>query len=144
MAAKRVPFENRRSFLRFASAIGVVLLAVILSGCPATLGGGAGDVQFTVLGEAYRTVNADVGACKEAAAKALKALGMEPSGAVTTEKGAKIVAATSKLNIRVELERITSRATKIFVDVKVGTLQKDRATAAEILRRTVANLRQSD
>jgi hypothetical protein len=122
-----------------------VLLAGLLSGCTAIVAGGSAGaasagVEYTLTGVAHRTVNADLTASKRAASKALKQLGMNPSGPVNTEKGAKIAALTPKLNITVELERITSKATRISVDVKAGVVRKDKATAAEIIRRTVSNL----
>lgn len=122
----------------------VVLLSVFLlsvsplSGCGGGGARGAG-VEYTLTGVAYRTVSADLTAVKRAAVKALKQLDMNPSGAVNTDRGAKVLAATSSLNIKVEMERITSRATKIYVDAKARVL-RDKATGAEILRRMLENL----
>ena len=125
----------------------VVLLSVFLlsvsplSGCGGGAAGGArgAGVEYTLTGVAYRTVSADLTAVKRAAVQALKQLDMNPSGAVNTDRGAKVLAATSSLNIKVEMERITSRATKIYVDAKARVL-RDKATGAEILRRMLENL----
>ena len=135
------PLNSSKSILVLA----VCLWAMThLSGCGSTVTGGgagarAGGVEYTLTGVAYRTVNADLTATKRAAVKALKQLDMNPSGPVNTDKGAKVLAATSTLNIKVEMERITSRATKISVDAKARVL-RDKATAAEILRRTLEHL----
>ena len=125
----------------------VVLLSVFLlpvsplSGCGGGAGGetrGAG-VEYPLTGVAYRTVHADLTAVKRAAVQALKQLDMNPSGAVNTDRGAKVLAATSSLKIKVEMERITSRATKVYVDAKTRVL-RDKATGAEILRQMLENL----
>ena len=128
----------------------VVLLSVFLlpvsplSGCDGGAGGGTrgargAGVEYPLTGVAYRTVHADLTAVKRAAVQALKQLDMNPSGAVNTDRGAKVLAATSSLNIKVEMERITSRATKVYVDAKARVL-RDKATGAEILRQMLENL----
>jgi hypothetical protein len=126
-------------FRRPVLLLSVLLLSVSpLSGC----GGGAArsaGVEYTLTGVAYRTVSADLTAAKRAAVKALKQLDMNPTGAVNTDRGAKVLAATASLNIKVEMERVTSRVTKIFVDAK-GRVLRDKATGAEILRRMLENL----
>ncbi len=146
MAICRSNHSERRKIRESVAVLGAyLLLGGLLSGCAAVVVGGTAataqaGIEYTITGVAYRTVNADLTATKKAAKKALEQLGMNPSGPVTTNEGAKIVAITANLNIYVELERITSRATKISVDAKAGIVKKDKATAAEILRRTIANL----
>lgn len=146
MPAHRMPKTTRRIPRRAVSVLAACLLAAgALSGCSSLVAGGAAGatvagVEYTLTGVAYRTVSADLTAAKKAVQQALEQLDLHPSGPVNTESGAKFIAVTPKLNINVELERITSRATKIYVDAKAGLIQKDKATAAEIIRRAVQNL----
>ncbi|NVM56497.1 MAG: hypothetical protein HWN51_00035 [Desulfobacterales bacterium] len=54
-------------------------------------------------------------------------------GRSNTERGRRIKAATEKLDIIIDLERVTSRATQIKVNAKKGRVLKDKATAGEII-----------
>ncbi|MFQ5914691.1 MAG: hypothetical protein ACE5JS_16095 [Nitrospinota bacterium] len=115
-----------------------LMAAGLLPGCGS--GPSVEGVGYNPINVAYRTVNADLAATKRAVKKALEDLGMKPGGPITTAQGTRFIATTPNLNVTVDLKRVTSKATKIFVDADVGFLQKDTSTAAEILRRTAANL----
>jgi hypothetical protein len=129
------------------SALVACLLAVqfLLSGCAVLLiggvtGGAIAGGEYARTATTSRTVDANLTVTKQATEKALEQMGMEPRGPIYTEVGAKFSGSTPQLDITVELERVTPRATKIVVDAKAGFLQRDEGTASEILRRTVANL----
>ena len=130
------------------TVLAVCLLAVVpllLSGCAVLLvggvtGGAIAGGDYTSRASTSRTVDANLTVAKQATEKALEQMGLEPRGPIYTEKGAKFSGSTPHLDIIVELERVTPRATKIVVDAKAGFLQRDDGTANEILRRTIANL----
>lgn len=129
------------------TALAVCLLAVqlLMSGCAALLiggitGGAIAGGEYARTATTSRTVDANLTVTKQATEKTLEQMGMEPRGPIYTETGAKFSGSTPHLDIIVELERVTPRATKIVVDAKAGFFQRDEGTANEILRRTVANL----
>ena len=51
-----------------------------------------------------------------------------------------ITAATKRLAIYIDIEKITPRATRIKVNAKQGAVLKDRATATEIIVQTEKSL----
>ncbi len=109
-------------------------------GCAALLAGGAAGTlegfQYSYGRVARKTFTVEIEVLKNASVLALKEMGIDSSGPVRTEEGFRISAATSKLKIQIEIEPVTSRASQIKVNAKKGYIQKDFATAAEIVRRT--------
>ncbi len=142
--SRRFPFGwGRYPYPKSQTAIFLALILVSLfgiGGCGLILAGGAAGTaagaKHSFDNVAHKTFNVDLPRLKEAAREALIALDLKSSGPINTEKGARMVAITEKLNIEIVFERISSRATKMSVNAKAGFFKKDRATAAEILRQT--------
>ena len=122
-----------------------LLLTAGVSGCTNLhTEGGSGPtssgIEHTLLGVAYRTVTADLTITRKAVEKTLIQMDMKPGGPMNTEEGARFIAAAPGLDITVQLERITSKLTKISVDVKRRFFRRDKETATEILRMVIQNL----
>ncbi len=113
----------------------VFLLSIAFaSGCTAVAVTGAGvGINYTITNVAYKTFNYPIRDVEKATRKALKRMDIKFIAESDTEEGRRIKAATAQLDIIIDLERITSRATKIKVDAKKGPILKDKATAAEII-----------
>jgi hypothetical protein len=98
----------------------------------AVTGAGAG-ANYTLTNVAYRTFNCSLARANKATTQALKRLGIKIVDNSKTEKGRKIKGSTKELEILIDLERVTAKATKIKVNAKKGRFLKDKATAAEII-----------
>ena len=111
------------------------LLSVLpLWGCTAVAVTGAGvGINYTITNVAYKTFNSSLDEVEKATITALRRLDIKFIARKDTEKGRRIKAATAELDIIIDLERITSRATKIKVDARKDVVRKDKATAAEII-----------
>ena len=97
-------------------------------------------IEHTLMGVAYRAVTADLTVTRKAVEKTLIQMDMKPGGPVDTGEGARFIAVAPGLDITVQLERITSKITKISVDVKRRFFRRDKETATEILRMVIQNL----
>src|SRR4029453_4982801 len=125
----------------------VVLLGFLpfLKGCAAValtmLGVGAGDatgtsVGYTLDGYAYRTFTAPLPQVEGATRTALNRMGIKVGATAKTEQGKAIAATGNEREIEVELEVISSNATRIGTVAKQGFFIKDRAAATEIILQT--------
>jgi hypothetical protein len=134
--------EYKRSSIRV-----VVLLGILpfLNGCAAValtlFGTGAGvatgtSVGYTLDGYAYRTFTASLPQVEKATRTALNRMGIQIGATAKTEQGKAIAATASDREIEVELEAISSNATRIRTVAKQGVFFKDRATATEIILQT--------
>ena len=56
------------------------------------------------------------------------------------ESGKRIKASTNRLEITIDMEKITMRATRVTINTKKGTFFKDRATAEEIINQLEKSL----
>ncbi|MDP6618916.1 MAG: hypothetical protein QGG90_05730, partial [Nitrospinota bacterium] len=116
------------------------------SGCAALLAEGAtGTLQgfeYSVENVADKSFITSMSTLKLASVQALDEMAFQPSTPVPTKTGFRILAATSKLHIQIDLERVTERVSRISVNAKKGFFRKDRATAVEIIRRTGAVIEQ--
>ena len=110
-----------------------LLLPFILSCAAAAVTGAGAGADYTITNIAYRTFNFSLDRVNKATTLALKRLDIKIIDNSKTEKGRKIKSATKELEILIDLERITSKATKIKVNAKKGRILKDKATAAEII-----------
>ena len=131
-----------RSIRRFAWLLGVVL---VTQGCAAAgvamLGVGAGTAAgtgtaYTLDGIAYRTFTAALDDVRRATATSLKRMDMRVKTDQATESGRAIVALAADRTVSIELERLTSRATRMRVTAKQNAIFRDRATAGEIIAQT--------
>jgi hypothetical protein len=137
------PKAGRRLHLPFAVAI--LLLALSQTGCigvgltvlGAGLGIGAGTAtSYTLNGYAYRTFAAPLGKVERATLLALRNMGIQFKEREATEQGALIHATGNQRSIKIRLERVTSRTTRIRTVVRINTVLMDRATATEIIIQT--------
>lgn len=126
----------------------LLITAVIfcLNGCAAPialtlLGVGAGvttgtAVSYTMDGVAYRTFTAPLPRVEQATLRALNEMGMEVQPPEKTDEGKAIKAKGVDRQIEIELEAVSSKATRIRTVAKDGIFFKDRATATEIIMQT--------
>jgi hypothetical protein len=132
--------KHKRSSIRV-----VVLLGILpfLNGCAAValtmLGVGAGvatgtSVGYTLDGYAYRTFTAPLPRVESATRTALNRMGIKIESTAKTEQA--IAATGNEREIEVELEVVSSNATRIRTVAKQGFFLKDRATATEIILQT--------
>ena len=124
----------------------VAAMAIGLGGCAAiaiTAGGiaaGAG-VNHTLSGIAYKTFNEGMETMRIATLITLEDMAMEVTSDAATESGWQITAIAIEREINIELERLTTRATRMRVVVNEGEIFfKDSATATEIILQTAENL----
>ena len=134
--------EHKDNAIRLVVVLGSLFL---LNGCAAValtmLGVGAGvatgtSVGYTLDGYAYRTFTAPLPRVESATRTALKRMGMKIEATAKTEEGKAIAATGNEREIEVELEVVSSNATRIRTVAKQGFFLKDRATATEIILQT--------
>lgn len=129
-------------------AVRVVLAAALLlglQGCAAValtlLSAGVGvgasaGIDYTVNGVAYRTFTAGHDQLRGAVLATLRRMAITVKADDSTDEGRKIVAEAVDRSVEIELERLTTKATRMRVVVKQGFFFRDRATAGEIITRT--------
>jgi Protein of unknown function (DUF3568) len=112
----------------------VVLILLFLSGCTAVALTGAGvGVSYTLTNVAYRSFSSPVDRVHDATIAALKKMGIMINDDTSSEGGETITAATSELDIVINIEKVTSKTTQVKVDARKNVFLKDKATAAEII-----------
>jgi uncharacterized protein DUF3568 len=137
----------------------IVLIAVANGGCVALglaaaatgLGVGAGAATgYTLDGIAYRTFNASLDETHGAALKSLHRMDMklESDNKIQSDDAAKpekreMIALAGDRKVYVDLEKLTSRTTRIRVTAKQGWFWRDRSTAGEIIAQTADALDES-
>jgi len=127
-----------------------VMTVVLLSaqGCAAGLtlfGAGAGvsggsGVSYTLDSIAYKTFTAPVEDLQGATLKTLKRMDITIKGNKASESGRIIVAVAGDRTIEIELDRLTTKVSRMRVNAKQGWLLRDRATATEIIVQTAQTL----
>lgn len=133
--------------LRRAAAVGLVTTCTLtLPGCAGVgltlFGTGAGvaagtGVSHTLNGIAYKTFTAPMPEVELAAQDALKAMGIKVDKAEDIEGGRKIVAVAEARTIEIELEKLSSEATRMRVTaIQDIPILRDSATATEIILQT--------
>jgi uncharacterized protein DUF3568 len=131
---------------RLPCRLGLLLVAMLLlQGC-AAVGllalGTAGAVaagtgtNYTLDGIAYRTFTAPIADVERAAQTTLKKMDMTLRSNEKTKTGSELVADAGDRKIYVELERVTSRTTRMRITAKQGWFWRDRATAGEFIVQT--------
>ena len=131
--------------LKFCIAFFLILE---LSGCAelgltvpaAAVSSGAAGVNYSFTNIAYKTISYPVNDVEAALNKALKKMDIKETKVEKEEDKISIQAVTEKLDIYVDLEKITPTVTKIEVNAKKGLFIKDKATATEIIVQTEKNL----
>jgi hypothetical protein len=134
-----------------AVLVGVIVLSSALTaGCAAValvplvtavFGGAASvGVSHTIDGIAFRTFSASLEETRRAAKAALKHMNIPVSKDEKSGNGRKIEAAAGDRNIFIDLERLTSRATRMRVTAKYAVFLRDRSASGEIILQTESAL----
>jgi hypothetical protein len=112
-----------------------------LFGAGAGVSGGTG-VSYTLDSVAYKTFTAPVEDLQGATLKALKRMdiSIKENKASESGNGRRIVAVASDRTIEIELDRLTTKASRMRVNAKQGWFWRDRATATEIIVQTAQTL----
>jgi hypothetical protein len=118
------------SSLNSCAAIGLTLFGVGAGVATGT------SVAYTLDGIAYRTFTAPLPQVERATRTALDRMGIQVDATAKTEQGKAIKAFGNDREIEVELEVVSSKATRIRTVAKQGLFFKDRATATEIILQT--------
>ena len=128
----------------------LVLLLLLLgtigsSGCAAVavtlFGVAAGSgVSYTLDSIAYKTFSTSEETLRAATLKTLKRMDMAVKENQPTDAGRKIMAQAGDREIEIELDRLTTKTSRMRVNAKQGRFFKDRATAAEIIIQTERTL----
>jgi hypothetical protein len=122
----------------------IIVLAIAaqsLAGCGAiaisALGGGTtAGISYTLGGSVSRTFTAPLPRIRTAALAALQHMQLDVSSTGKVKIGEEIKAKSITRSINIELEEISSNATRMSVTAKSGVFQTDSATGAEILLQT--------
>ena len=130
--------------LRIASIL--FLFHLCISGCASiaisALGAGAGlGIPYVFSNCADRTLNFPLEKVNQVTPHVLKKMDIVIHARTWTQSGETIQATANEIDILIEIQRVTSRATRITVDAKKSQFVKDPATAQAIinqLERTLA------
>jgi len=112
------------------AAIGLAVFAVA-----AGTAAGAG-VSHTLDGIAYKSFTVTLEGLQTATLMTLKRMDIPVSQTQDTEAGRKILATAADRDVEIELDKLTSRTTRLRVVAKRNWLIRDRATATEIILQT--------
>ena len=136
-----------RNFKRHFIYVSMLALIIspLLSGCAAVAisaaGAGAGvGVPYVFSDCADRTLNYSFDQVDRATPKVLKKMDIALLAETETGTGKRITASTSRLEISIDMEKITMRATRVTINTKKGAFLKDKATAEEIINQLEKNL----
>jgi len=122
-----------------------LILLVFSSGCAAlaisAAGAGAGiGIPYVFNDCADRTLNFSFDQVDRATPKVLKKLDIDLLMESEIENGKRIKASTNNLEILIDMEKVTMRATRVIINAKKGNFIKDRATAEEIINQLEKSL----
>jgi predicted secreted protein len=118
-----------------AALQGCAGVGLTLFGVGAGITGGTG-VNYTLDSIAYKTFATSEEELRAATVKTLKRMAMDVTENHATESGRQIMAQAGERTVDIELDRITSRTSRMRVVVKQGWFFRDRATAGEIIVQT--------
>jgi hypothetical protein len=90
-------------------------------------------VDYTLNGIAYKTFITPMPTVRQATLASLNRMGMTVTEDKKTDSGWTITATAEGRDIDIELERLTSRTTRMRVVANDGVIFKDRATEAAII-----------
>ena len=114
---------------------GCAALGLTAFGAGAGVAGGTGT-SYTLDSVAYRTFTISVDDMRRAMLSALKRMDIKVQTDEAIPEGRRLVAQAGDRSVDIELERLTSRTTRMRVNVKHGWIFRDRATAGEIIAQT--------
>lgn len=118
-----------------AAGSGCAAVGLTLFGVAAGTAAGTG-VSHTLDGIAYKTFTVPLEGLRTATEMTLSRMDINVTGSQETEAGRKMFARAADREIEVELDKLTSRTTRMRVVAKRGILVRDRATATEIILQT--------
>jgi len=129
------------SLLLFAGSLssGCAAIGLTLLTTGAGMAAGSG-ISYTLDSIAYKTFTASEEGLRRATLKALQRMGIKVKETERTEAGSKILAEANDRTIEIELDRLTSRTSRMRVNASQGWFFKDRATAMEIIVQTERTL----
>ena len=135
------PETKWRALRGVSRAAALVLMIASVAGCESmaltAFGVGASTgVQHSLGGMTYRTFSAPAPKVKAAAIGALGHMGIKVNSTEKIEGGELIKASTADRQIELQLERISSNATRLRAVAKNGSIFYDGATATEIILQT--------
>ena len=104
------------------------------------LRGGAAGVNYSFTNIAYKTISYPSADVEAALHEALKRMNIREVQREATGELVSVTAATARLDIYVNLEKVTPTLTNIKVNAKRGPFFKDKATAAEVIVQTMESL----
>jgi Protein of unknown function (DUF3568) len=133
--------KNSLSFLYLFPLIPLIFS----SGCAAlaisAAGAGAGiGIPYVFSDCADRTLNFSFDQVDRATPKVLKKLDIDLLTETEIENGKRIKASTNNLEILIDMEKVTMRATRVVINAKKGNLIKDKATSEEIINQLEKSL----
>ena len=119
-----------------------------LSGCAmlglavpaAAVGSGAAGVNYSFTNVAYKTISYPAADVEASLNEALKKMDIKKMERTEEEGRISFTVVTAKLDIYIDLEKVTRTVTSIEVNAKKGFFLKDKATATEIIVQTEKNL----
>jgi hypothetical protein len=118
----------------------IALSLFVLTGCLEIISAVGASAYMTgeylISGAVTKTVSYDFGRIKRALLVALCKMKIDVDKASPIEDGEEIFATAEELEIRIELKEITSSVTRISVKAEKNFLNRDKATAQEILQQT--------
>jgi len=121
--------------LTLLGAQGCAAIGLTFLGVGAGVAGGT-SVSYTLDSVAYKTFTAPLASLEGATLKTLRRMDIKVNENYPTESGKKLVAVAGDRDIEIELDKLTSRTSRMRVNAKHGWFFKDRATATEIIVQT--------
>lgn len=126
--------------LKIAWVLVFILMATTPTGCAEAISAvGAGiavGVELITTNPVTKTVCYEFDRIKRAVLVALCRMEIPVEEAREIEYGEEILARAERLEVKIELKRVTSRVTSIKVEAGQGLMKQDRATAQEIVSQT--------
>ncbi len=125
--------------LGMAGSPGCAAVALTVFGSGAGIGASTSS-NYLLDSIVYKTFTVPEQGLRKVTLVTLKRMAIQVKENQATEAGTKIVAVAGDRTIEVELDRLTTRATRMRVVVKRGWFFRDRATATEIIVQTERTL----
>ena len=143
LGGKGVP-DMRKFIVALVTAVllgtqGCAAVGLTLFGVGAGLSAGTGT-QYTLDSIAYRTFTAPLQDIRRATLAAFKRMDITLQNDNAMDTGRHVVGQAGDRTVDIELERLTSRMTRMRVTAKQGWFFRDRATAGEIIAQTERSL----
>lgn len=120
----------------------LLCLGASTSGCavvsflPMFISGAGAGASYSILNTAYKTETQPLKDVYRASIQSLRTMGFRIEKIQRKARKRRIKAASEERTVSMELKVVTDSATKIIVNVKEGSIFKDKATADEIIRQT--------